>query len=347
MSVTFDAAVAALYEEKDGSRFSTLKDKLIKTFAGKDREAVIRSLTQYAREGQLLHWRAFLMTDIIGLVAPGEMAWRPFFEWSITIPALTYWGIDGLLKTAGREAYPVLIALATHDAQPVSERAKAIKSIALYSRQPFDRELPSDPGYWKPEQLRLTELLQWQEQGYPDGEGYAPPAVHPSLLHPGTAFEKLMAKLDKQLEKRRRKHKDPSNPQDWLVIAAEKDITQISVQWTLPAVYATFLQYYSPLKVTLPGDDFIEGLHLYGAHELRERQGGYAFNAVTGETSEDWPAQLLVIGDDAADPFCLDLSDIKDGDAPVYTAQHGEGSWKFEQYADSFTGLIKKLTGKS
>ncbi|MBC9935003.1 SMI1/KNR4 family protein [Chitinophaga qingshengii] len=332
-----------LFAEKDGSAFSTLKDKLIRSFAGKERQAVITILVQYSREGQLLHWRTYLLTDIIGLVVPGETEWRSFFEWTITQPALTYWGIDGLLKTAGREAYPTLIALAIDETVKTDQRAKAIKSMAMYSRQPFDRELPADPGYWKPEQLRLTELLAWQEQGYPDGAGYAPPPVHPSLQHPGNDFEKLIAKLDKQLEKKRRKNKDLANPHSWLVMADEKDIADIRHRWALPNLYETFLRYYSPLKVTFTGADFVEGLYLYGAHELVARQAGYAYNGVTGELVADWPGNMLVIGDDGADPYCLDLSAIHDGDAPVYTAEHGQGQWDFELYAESFTGFLQKM----
>lgn len=343
MSNTLVNLIDTLFAETDGNKFATLKDKLIRSYAGKDRQAVIEALVRYAREGRLMHWRAFLMTDIIQLVAPAENSWRSFFEWAVTEPALAYRATDGLLKTAGREAYPALVALAANENLPTEKRAKAVKSLAMYSRQPFDRELPSDPGYWKPEQLRLDELIAWQEQGYPDGAGYAPPQVHPSLLHPGNDFEKLMAKLDKQLEKKRRKNKDHANPSDWLVMADEKDISYIRDRWALPEVYATFLQYYSPLKVTLVGPDFVEGLFLYGAHELAERQGGYAYNTVTGENLADWPSHLLVIGDDGADPYCLDLSAVKDGDAPVYTAEHGQGKWAFELYAESFTALITKL----
>lgn len=343
MSNTLVNLTDTLFAEKDGSKFAALKDKLIRSYAGKDRQAVIASLVRYAREGQLLHWRGYLMADIVRLVAPGETSWQSFFEWAVAQPSLAYWAVDGLLATAGRDAYPILVALALNEDRSPEQRAKAVKSLAMYSRQPFDRELPSDPGYWKPQQLRLSELLAWQERGYPDGEGYAPPQVHPSLLHPGNDFEKLMAKLDKQLEKKRRKNKDHANPSDWLTIADEKDITYIRERWTLPDVYLTFLQYYSPLKVTFTGPHFTEGLSLYGAHELASRQGGYAYNGISGEPLADWPSHLLVIGDDGADPYCLDLSAIKDGDAPVVTALHGQGDWEFEEYAESFTKLIKAL----
>nr|WP_295863512.1 SMI1/KNR4 family protein [uncultured Chitinophaga sp.] len=343
MSNTLVNLTDTLFAEKDGNKFATLKDKLIRSYAGKDRQAVIEALMRYAREGQLLHWRGSLVAETVRLVAPGESVWRPFFEWALTQPSLAYWATDGLLTTAGRDAYPILVALALNEDRSPEQRAKAIKSLAMYSRQPFDRELPSDPGYWKPAQLRLAELQAWQEQGYPDGAGYAPPQVHPSLLHPGNDFEKLMARLDKQLEKKRRKNKDHANPSDWLTVADEKDIAYIRERWTLPEVYLNFLRYYSPLKVTFTGPDFTEGLSLYGAHELAARQGGYAYNGISGEPLTDWPSHLLVIGDDGADPYCLDLSAIKDGDAPVLMALHGQGDWDFEVYAERFTAFMEEL----
>lgn len=341
---TITTAAQQLFAEKDGSKFSLQKDKLIKNFAGKDRHAVINILIQYSREGALLHWRNFLLTDIIRLAAPGEKAYSSFFEWTLTVPELSYWGVEGLLKTSGREAYAQLVELAANPGTAIAVRANAIKRLSQYSRQLFDRELPSDPGYWKPEQLRMNELLAWQQAGYPDGTGYPSPQVHPSLLHPGTPFEKLIAKLDKQLEKSRRKNKDQANPRNWLVMADEKDMDKISAAWQLPAIYAQFLRQYSPLKVVVAGHGFIEGLHLYGATELLQRQEGYSFNAVTQQVLEDWPKHMLVIGDDGADPYCLDLSAVKDGDAPVYTSLHGQGRWEFELYADSFTAFIQRLT---
>jgi len=333
-----------LFEETDGTKFSRHKDKLIKLFAESEREAVIHAFMQYAREGRLKHWRGFLTTDILGLVQEGEAAYAPFFKWALTDPATAYWAVNGFLKTTGKEAYPLLVTMATDKAVELAVRANAIKCLSVHSQQTFDSGLPADPGYWKPEQLPVQALLQWQEEGYPQGVGYAPPVTHPALLEPVTPLENLAAKLEKKLAKLRKQRYDKANPDNHLVVANENDLVRITEKWTLPETYALFLRNFSPLHVQIDGDSFEQGLHLYGAQELIARQSGYSLNTVTNEVIPEWPLHLLVIADDGGDPYCLDLSVISNGDAPVLYSQHGMGYWEFEKAADSFMDFLKLLT---
>lgn len=332
---------AQLLNESDGNKFAKLKDKLIKQYGATDATQVLDVLTTYAREGKLLHWRNFLMTDIIRLVPQDDRQYAAFFEWAVTIPNLTYWAIDGLLKTNGQQAYDQLIALATNEQLPVDNRSKAVKSLALHSQQPFDRALPGDPGYWKIPDLRLEEILTWQKNGYQTGAGYAAPATHPALQQPVTALDKIAANLEKKLQQRRASHQDPANPSDWLIIAADSDIQAIDNKWQLPATYRTFLQHFSPLRVMIDdGDAFPAGLDLYGATELIKRQDGYAWNSVKQEKIPDWPENYLVIADAGGDPFCIDLTS-KEG--AIYTSMHGMGTWEFELYAASFLEFLSEL----
>lgn len=333
-----------LSEETDGTKFSRLKDKLIKNFGESEREAVIRTFMHYAREGKLKHWRGFLMTDIISLVKEGEDAYAAFFKWALTDPELAYWAVNGFLKTAGREAYPLLVSMATDDAVQLVVRANAIKCLSVHSEQKFDSGLPGDPGYWKPEQLPVQALLTWQEEGHPQGAGYATPATHPALQQPATPLEMLAAKLEKKLTKLRSQHYDKANPSNLLVIANENDLVRITEKWTLPEVYALFLRNFSPLDVMIDGDNIEQGLYLYGAQELMERQFGYSLNPVTNQVIHDWPPHLLVIADDGGDPYCLDLSMISDGDAPILYSRHGMGRWEFEKVTGSFMDFLKMLT---
>ncbi|MGO4291059.1 SMI1/KNR4 family protein [Chitinophaga sp. RAB17] len=334
-----------LSEETDGTKFSRLKDKLIKNFGESEREAVIQAFVRYAREGKLLHWRNFLMTDIIGLVLEGEEAYAAFFKWALTVPDLSYWAVNGYLKTAGKEAYPLLVTMAMSDEVKLEVRANAIKCLSVHSEQKFDSDLPGDPGYWKAEQLPLPALLKWQEEGYSLGVGYTAPATHPALQQPVTPLEMLAAKLEKQLAKYRKEQYDKANPGNLLVIANENDLARINEKWTLPETYALFLRDFSPLHVMLDGGDIEQGLHLYGAQELIVRQQGYAFNPVTDQVIQDWPPHLLVIADDGGDPYCLDLSMISNGDAPILFSRHGMGRWAFEEFAGSFMDFLKKITG--
>lgn len=342
MAITPLAALhRKLFDETDGVKFGKLADRLLKKHGESDRQAVLAMLTAYARDGQLLHWRNFLMNDIVRLMQPGEQ--RDFFAWAVTQEKLAYWGIDGLLKSMGKDAYETVVALAVSDAMPLEVKAKAVKSLAVLSRQPFDAGLPQDPGHWKADSLRLDDVLAWQRDGYPDGAGFAPPATHASLDDAHTALEKAAASLEKKLVAERKKDQDLARPSNWLVIASEADLAAIDERWTLPEQYRRFLARYSPLRVHIDSKRYFQGLNLYGAADLLKAQHGYAYNPVDQEIIAGWPAHYVVIADAGADPYCLDLSAIADGDAPIYTAEHGAGAWRFERHADSFVNFLKEI----
>ena len=91
---------------------------------------------------------------------------------------------------------------------------------------------------------------------------------------------------------------------------------------------------------------YFQGLNLYGVSTLIKSQQGYSFNPATNQIIEDWPENFLVIADAGADPYCLDINQIKDNDAPIYTSMHGTGKWEFELYADSFLTFLKELAEK-
>ena len=330
-----------LFDETDGNKFARLKDRLLTKHGVDERRAVLDILVGYAREGQLLHWRNFLMTDIIALAEPGECG--DFFTDCLDVPDLSYWAVDGMLKSMGKAAYGPLVALAAADHARPGTRAKAIKSLAVFSGQPFDRGLMLDPGHWKAEQLRVAEVLAWQADGYPDGHGFAAPATHASLAAPQSPLEKAAARLEKKLAARRRREQDLAQPSNWLAIAQPDDLRQINARWRLPEHYQRFLACYSPLRVSIEHADYFQGLNLYGAAELLKAQHGYAWNPVTQESISGWPRHYLVIADAGADPYCLDLDAVTDGDAPVYTAAHGAGAWQFERHADSFVDFLQEI----
>lgn len=338
MAATIKQLEIKLFEQKDGNKFSRLKDQLIKKFGDNDRKAVLDIFMRYVETGQLVHWRNFLLTDIIRLLHEGEAEYSEFWERCITKPDLAYWSVDGLLKTKGKEAYSILIGLLGKDYRE-EVKNKAVKSLAIHSKQPFDRGLPSDPAYWKPESRRISEIDDWQNKGYPVGEGYTPPKRHVSLDNPQDSFEKLMVRLDKKLALLRSKqhHPDLANPQYYLTIAEKKDINAIIKKWNLPDTYLKFLKYYSPLHVTM------KGISLYGADVLIRNQAGYSYHGNTKELIADWPENYIVIADKHADPYCIDISNTENGDAKIYESMHGMGKWEFNECAPSFSEFIKML----
>ena len=347
MSKTIKQLEESLFSEKNGNKFAKIKDELIKIFSKSDRDVVLEILIQYTKSGKILHWRNFLLTDIVDLVRENEVKYAHFFEWTITQPELAYWGVDGLLKTNGQNAYPVLIELAQDDTLATEVRAKAIKSISVYSKQQFDRDLPEDPGYWQVEDLKIAELLEWKKCGYKQGGGYAKPQVHATLKKPKTDLEKAVALLDKKLQVERKKQQDVSNPSNWLAVADDSTMSEIEKRWKLPDNYLTFLKYYSPIRVFIESDRFGQGLNIYGADKLIEYQAGYAYNSLTEEIVEDWPPNFVVIADSGGDPYCIDIGNITDHDSPVYTSMHGGGKWDFEKVADTFVDFLKDIAHNS
>ncbi len=339
MAQTIEQLESTLFLENDGNKFNRLKDRLIKNFSETDREKVIGILIKYCKEGQLLYWREFLLSDIIRLVQDEETPYISFFEWAITNPELMYWGIDGLIKTKGKKSYDELINLASNEEVELQNRAKAIKHIAIESKQPFDRDLPEDPGYWKVHDLRLDELINWKNNGYESGIGYEVPVTHPSLDNPKTEFEKIVAKLNKKLKANRR-DQDLSDPSDWLNIADKNQITEIENKWKLPDTYLLFLKQYSPLKVFINSKEKYHSIHLYGTDNLIKNQEGYSFNPISKEIIKDWPTNFVVIADSGADPYCIDINDPH---GPVYYSMHGTGTWEFEKYSDSFEEFLKEI----
>lgn len=324
-----------LFDETDGSKFARLKDRLLNNHGETERAAVLSILAAYIRDGQLLHWRAFLLPDMVRLTQPGE--YQDFYAWSLQQPKLAYWSVDGLLKSTGKAAYPTLVALALDAGQALNVRAKAVKSLAMFSRQPFDAGRPQDPGYWKEPELDLPALLAWQSLGYPDGSGHAEPVRHRLLDAPESPLEHALAALERKLAGQRAQEQDLAQPTNWLTIADPADLLAIDQRWTLPEHYRRFLACASPLRVQ------VEGVNLYGAHELLKAQHGYSWNPVEQAVIADWPEHYVVIADAGADPFCLDLSQADGEEAPVLHAMHGTGRWDFEPYCASLVDFIDEL----
>jgi len=244
----------------------------------------------------------------------------------------------------GRDAYQPVLQLAMDETVKLETRAKAIKCLAQHSKQHFDRNLPSDPGHWKKEDLRISELRTWSSERFAPGEEYHEPLTDPRLAIPVTAFDKVAAKLEKKLAKQRKERQDPASPTDWLVPARDEDIEKITARWNLPERYLYFLTHFSPLNVYLKGRRFVNGLTLYGASSLIEMQGGYSINTITNEVIKEWPESYVVIADDGGDPFCFDLTKSDGVDAPVYTSMHGAGILKFKKYTGSFTQFLEKIS---
>ena len=123
----------------------------------------------------------------------------------------------------------------------------------------------------------------------------------------------------------------------------EDVINKIKERWNLPSVYLDYLAEYPKKGKFIDDERFVNGLNLYGASELIKRQEGYSYNPIEKKPIDDWPKNYVVIADDGADPYVLDLSQSDGKEAPILFAYHGEGEWDFQEYASSVTEFIKSL----
>jgi len=342
MSKNLDDLNAALFAATDGGVACDAINTLAK-HANKGNGQAKRALALYVREGRIDHMRMHACSCLAESVKAADGEFAALFREGLSDPELRYWSTLGYINSAGKDAYKELTKIAGDKAIPPGDRGHAIKCLAVFSKQPFDRHLPSDPEYWKETDLRLAEVTAWAKDGYPDGQGYSRPSRDAALDEPRTAFERVVSRLDKKLAKKRKKRQDLAAPTDWLAVAAPEDIKRIKARWALPSVYLDFLTRFSPVKVTIESRKFCNHFQLFGARELIEAQDGYSFNPVEKRPIEEWPAHLVVIASHGGDPFVLDLSKSDGKDAPVDNAEHGMGEWKFRRVADSFQAFLETL----
>jgi len=331
-----------LFSAKDGVVACAVINKLAK-HAKKGNKQAKKILAEYAESGSINHMKSFACSNVAEVACQTDIELTVLFRKGLADPHTQYWSILGYIRTAGKGAYKELVRIAKDKTVSLELRSHAVKCLATFSKQLFDRQLPADPGYWKENELRLREITAWAKAGYPDGKGYAEPARHPALDNPKTAFEKIVSRLDKKLAKKRQERQDLADPTHWLALADRSDIQRIKARWKLPSTYLDFLTRFSPIKVTIANRRFYNHFQLFGAAELIEAQDGYSFNPIEKQPIEDWPSHLVVIASHGGDPFVLDLSKSDGSDAPVDTAEHGTGVWEFIREARSFTAFLEML----
>ncbi|MBQ8425769.1 MAG: SMI1/KNR4 family protein [Clostridia bacterium] len=234
-----------------------------------------------------------------------------------------------------KESYEKLLSVIFNKDEKLEERALAVKLISNISKQTFDLNLPSDPGYWKEEDLRLDDIKHWQDNGMADGEGYKPPKQDDSLFNPVTKLEKVASRLQKRISKYR--SNEPSIQNEYLVVADENMLSGVLAKYELNGTYLEFLKRFSPQDVSYyrAGGQY----RVYGVSDILNFQLGYSVDD-KGNKLEGWPENYLVIADKDSDPYCIDLSE---NDGSVYFAYHGEGEWNFEKVYENVIEFISEL----
>jgi SMI1 / KNR4 family (SUKH-1) len=312
-------------------------------------------LRDYSANGAIDHVRTHTCALLADLIDEGDRSFAAFFEAGLSDPALAYWSVKGLARSAGKSSYQVLTSFALDPAHRAEGRGRAVRELALLSGQHFAEGLPADPGQWTEGDLPIEQLQRWAADGYPDGVGFSPPERSPRLDSPQNPVDEVASRLDQKLARLRAQRQDPMNPSNWLTPASAADLAAIEARWHLPSTYIAFLRDFSPVKVTIDSRRYYQGLELYGAAALPAAQYGYSFNPKTKEVIDDWPPEYVVIANHAGDPYVLDLAHVSQGDAPVLTAGHDEppvligdqlrGGWRFRKEAPTFLAFLEKLAG--
>ncbi|MBI2690057.1 MAG: SMI1/KNR4 family protein [Acidobacteria bacterium] len=331
-----------LLASKDGIETHRLISRVLR--AMDDHVEDVQSiLAEYSKDGPLDHCREYAMARLVKIVPRGGSGFRSLFESGLSDPYTAYWSIEGLIRLVGPASYEQLTAFVLDASQKTEHRAKAIREMALDSGQQFIRGLPSDPGYWKIDQMPLLEFQKWAAAGFPKGPGFQEPVRHPNLDAPRSTVDFAASRLESKLAKYRRECQDIAEPSNWLTPASESELASVQARWSLPSNFVEFLSKFSPLRVTIENRRYYQGLCLYGAADLISGQHGYSYNPTTESALPEWPAYYVVIADHAADPLVLDLSGNPTADAPILTAMHGTGTWEFSKEAPSFLALLERL----
>lgn len=338
-------AISKLKKATNGIQCSNAIIKLSKFAKHGDIEAA-QALAEYVTSGSVMNSRSIAACVLSNLLPFDGLDFSQYFIDGLKDPSARYYSMVGLARSLGVESYPYLVAIALNLEMPSEHRAKAIVELSCHSLQPFDRSTNRNLSKWQPDDFRTKEIENWRELGFPSGRGCEPPPRDAALDAPDSSLEKAAAKFDALLSvARANDRRNRTNPANYLSPADQSDLLLISRKWALPQRYFEFLKRFSPDKIIcqlkLPG--YGSGFCFYGARELIAGQVGYSVQ-VTSEPLECWPQDYICIGNSSVDPFVLDLSSIQNGDCPVLTAKHGQGSWDFRSYSRSFEAFLTRIT---
>lgn len=190
-----EKTLAKLKTTDDGIAAHKCVDKL-RMLAMNGDPAASDALAEYAEHGAMAHVRSYATSALADVVASPAPRYAACFLRLVASEdsSIRYWAIKGLGRAGGEATYPTLLAIALDASSKIDIRGKAVQALSAASGQPFDRQLTSDPAYWKESELRVTEMQTWASSGFPRGSGYAKPDQHPSLDNPQTDFERIVAK---------------------------------------------------------------------------------------------------------------------------------------------------------
>lgn len=333
--------IQKLMDTADGRVVVDTINALTKKVDEDNRERILKAMMDYAEQGRVVFHRGYAVARVVDIVRENETEYADFFRRCVESDdsSKRYFGIKGYAKVLEKESYEYLTGCIFSQEVSLEHKALIIKEISRLSNNPFDAGKLYECRGWKEADIDYEALRAWMQEGFPDGEGYKLPVCHECLVRPQGAAEKLYARLDRILLKKREKKQDLAHPSNWLIKAEQSDLEQIMEKWSLPPVYLDFLEKASPLRADIKIRGY-GAVTVYGAQNLIRGQDGYSYNPCSDEKIEDWNPDYVVIAQRSGDPFCIDL---QREDTSVYFALHGEGTWAFDTAFESFIDFLKAM----
>ncbi|MBP7863978.1 SMI1/KNR4 family protein [bacterium] len=309
--------------------------------------SIIDALQIYMTKGQFPHHREHVTACLSRLDVNQIAHLETDFEKGLEDEATRYWSILGYSRCAKKRSYPKLVSVALNQNLSDEERAHAIQCIASISKMPFNKGMPKSAGEWNPKEFPWDEIIDWQNAGYPQGEGAEPPPRDPALDNPQTSFEKTMAEFDLKLKKfRDADRNNETNPSNYLTYGNADAIKEVCAKWDLPSNYVDFLKRFFPYRLNcypiLKYDHYVEFCR---PENLIEEQGNWSHYKDTGEPREFWRPEFFVFGN-IDGPLMFDLSKSNGVDAPVLSYDYCLDMGECNKEAASFEAFIKKLKVK-
>ena len=199
--------IKKLFESKDGSTACNAMDSLKKNASNDNRKQIIEALMKYSIETKIDHLKSQTIIWINNLIKKGEKQYADYYINKIESKNMeaAYYAIEGYCIIMQKDAYEYLVSVLLSKKLNMECSALIVCQLSYLSNNPFDINTPYNKSQWNEEHLKLDEINAWSDAGYPDGNGYEEPEIHVCLLKPTTLEEKVYARLDAKLQKKRKK----------------------------------------------------------------------------------------------------------------------------------------------
>lgn len=146
MTKNLAALESVLFATRDGVKACDAINQLSK-HAQEGSGQARQLLARYISDGPIDHMREHACSCLAHAIMQPQAEFAALFLNGLAVPDLRYWSILGYVKSAGKSAFERLVKMADDKRLPIEDRAHAVKCLATFSKQPFDRHLPAGPGH--------------------------------------------------------------------------------------------------------------------------------------------------------------------------------------------------------